>query len=309
MPEWMRALLASGVYFEANNDGGTGAGGDGNEGDGEGEGEGTGDEGVEAGDSKGGKGGKGGKSTKLTDAEAQLLKDAMRLKAAKKQAENERTALQAQLDELRASLQGLFGDGEEQDAAKLKEKLAGITASDEERRQRAAGEFDGLKKRLIAEHEKVYGTLKSESEAKIADLEAQLAGRDKHIRSLLISNAFATSAYRSENLTLTPAMAERLYGAVFKVEERDGVLMPVAYKGDVPLVDQADKPLPFDEALKEIVEADPDHKAVLRSKAIGGAGSSPSGGGAASDTGAQPELRGQARIKAALDAQTAAARK
>ena len=307
MPEWMKALLASGVYFEANNDGGTGAGGDGSEGGEEGEGEGTGGEGGE-GEGGAGKGGKGGKS-KLTDAEAQLLKDAMRLKAAKKQAESERTALKAQLDELRASLQGLFGDGEEQDAAKLKEKLAGITASDEERRQRAAGEFDGLKKRLIAEHEKVYGTLKSESDAKIADLEAQLAGRDKHIRSLLISNAFATSAYRSENLTLTPAMAERLYGAVFKVEERDGVLMPVAYKGDVPLVDQADNPLPFDEALKEIVEADPDHKAVLRSKAIGGAGSSPSGGGAASDTGAQPELRGQARIKAALDAQTAAARK
>lgn len=308
MPEWMKALLASGVYFEANNDGGTGAGGEGNEGDGEGEGEGTGGEGGEGGDGKGGKGGKPGKS-KLTDAEAQLLKDAMRLKAAKRQAESERTALQAQLDELRASLQGLFGDGEDQDPAKLKEKLAGITASDEERRQRAAGEFDGLKKRLIAEHEKVYGTLKTESEAKIADLEAQLAGRDKHIRSLLVSNAFATSAYRNENLTLTPAMAERLYGPAFRVEEKDGVLIPVAYKGDVPLVDQSGKPLTFDAALQEIVEADPDHKAVLRSKAIGGAGSSPAGGGGASDGGAQPELRGQARIKAALDAQTAAARK
>jgi hypothetical protein len=176
-------------------------------------------------------------------------------------------------------------------------KLESLKA-EEDKKAAAAGEFDALKQRLVGEHTKATTRLKGELEGKIGELSSQLEKSAAQVRKLLVSSAFASSPWRNENLTLGAGAAERLYGSAFKVEERDGEPVVVAYKGVEPLLDAEGNPLSFDAALREIVEADPDHKGFLKAKAKPGAGSkiaSPMGDLGIS-TGDAERVRGAARI-------------
>lgn len=290
---WMKLLLASGAYFDANNDGGTGGGG-GEGGDNKGGGEGNKDD-----KGKGGEGGKKeGDDKKPTDAEAKLLKEVMGLRAKIESLQGEADTgkkAKSDLDALTAQISEVLGEG---GVAKLKETLD-ATAAAEEKRQREAGEWDALKERLVTGHTKALADLKTAHDTEMAGLKASLQGAQKQIRKLTVGAAFATSKYRGEEMTLSAGQAERLYGQAFKVEfAEDGTALIKAFRGKEPLVGQDGQPLSFDAALKELVEADPDHKSVLRLKDVGGAGSHGSNGGGA-DTGKdEPKLWGVSRIAA-----------
>ena len=162
----------------------------------------------------------------------------------------------------------------------------------------AAGEFTQVKDQMNEAHA-VIVTGKDET---IAELNAQLAGKDTEIDNLSIGNTFSASKFIQERLTLPATKARALYGAHFERDESGNVIgynKPAGVDGRAPLVDGEGVNLAFDAAFEKIVDADPDKKSLYRSKVNPGAGSKtdPLGGG---DDPPPEVTSGAARIAAGL---------
>jgi len=203
----------------------------------------------------------------------------------------------AKITELEAQLKKFEGIDPEAVKKLLTEKTEAERTAAEKR-----GEFDRVKQMMADEHAKEVKKIKD-------DLEAERAAKASlldNIGELTIGQAFSTSEFVTKDLVLPPSKARQVYGANF---ELDGTTI-VAYdrpKGAgerTKLVDASGKPLPFDEAIKRIVSADPDHKQILKSKMAPGAGS---GSGTRAPAGGQQQEpgKGVARIEAALAARAA----
>lgn len=206
----------------------------------------------------------------LEDEKAKAVKDAMKKKERARKAEEERGETAKTLEGLSTQLTELFGD--EVTLEDLQERIAEKKKNEEEL-LRKSGEFDELKKRLVSEHKKQVDTLNGKYGADVKALQGKLEAAEANIRKLLVSNSFGASKYISEELTLTPSKAEKLYGEHFKVEDTDNGPVMMAYMGDQPLVDGDGKPKSFDEAMREIIDADDDKELLIRGRAKPGSGS------------------------------------
>lgn len=234
------------------------------------------------------------------DQKAELLKETMKKKAAKEAAEQSATENATKLETVMGQLTELFGAdvGLDKLAEAIKSKK---TAEDEALRK--AGDFDGLKARLIDEHKKQVQSLEGKSSQEIGTLKKELDSASAEIRRLLVSNSFASSTFIKDELNLTPGKAERLFGENFKVVATDGKRSVAAFLGDKPLTDAEGKAKSFDEALREIIDADEEKETLFKPKAARGAGSGNDNQGA---RGAPKEpLRGVAAITAGLSAKGA----
>lgn len=277
-----------------------GAAGDDNGGEGAGDqgkdGEGAGDANDQGKEGEGAKSGEGSAANvdelmatikKLEDEKAGLLKDTMKNKDRRKQVEGD-------LDTVQSKLKELFGDVPLED---VKTALENQRKAEEES-LRKAGEFDKLKERMAEEHKKSLEKTSGEYGAKVKDLSEKLDSAEGEIRRLLVSNSFAGSKFLADELTLTAAKAEKIYGDHFKVEEHEGRRQVVAYADGKPLVNAEGKFLGFEDAFKEIIGRDPEKEAITKSKAKPGAGSGAENKG---DAGLPNKpLRGVAAIQAGL---------
>lgn len=207
----------------------------------------------------GDKGGEGDGGKKISDEEARLLKEVMQKKDALKKSEADLAAAQQRLKEF-----------EGVDPAEIKKLLADRKAA-EEAQLAAKGEFETLKARMAEEHTKVTKVLQDEN----AQLKALLAQKDKVVDELSIGQQFSQSKFIADELTLTASKARTIYGAHFDLEDGKVIAYdkPRGAVGRAPLVDQYGNNVGFDEALRQIVEADPEKEALLRSKVKQGAGS------------------------------------
>lgn len=245
-----------------------------------GEGGSTGGEGSTQG--AGTQGGEGG--TSVTDAEAKLLKEVMEKKGKLKQAEEKVATLETRLREF---------DGIDPAAVRalLKEKQDAETAQLE-----ARGEFSRVKEQMVEAHGRELTSVREQLSAANAE-SARLAGV---IAELTVGNAFASSNFIKEELTLPVNKARTLYGAHFEFKEGKVVAYdkPAGSAERTVLVDGKGDPLSFEEALNKIVSSDPDRDQILKSKIKTGAGSKTHA------TGVPPkkieEPRGISRISAAL---------
>jgi len=197
-------------------------------------------------------GGDGDGKPKLSDSEAKLLKEVMTKKVALKDAEEKlklfdgidpakaRAALQAQLDAEQKALE-------------------------------AKGDWDRLKEQMVAAHT----TEKSGLETKLKEAGDELAAARATITELTIGGAFASSTYLKESLNLTPNKARAAYGSHF--DFADGGIVaydkPAGAQNRTQLVGADGNNLNFDEALKKLVDLDPDRDQILLSKIKPGAGS------------------------------------
>ena len=122
------------------------------------------------------------------------------------------------------------------------------------------------------------------------------------VDELTVGQSFASSSFIKDNLVLTSAKTRALYGSHF--EMKDGELVgydkPAGSTDRTPLVDAGGDPLSFDEALKRLVESDPDKDTLLRAKGNPGAGSRTQQIQKPPKT--DDNLHGAARIAAALSA-------
>lgn len=220
-------------------------------------GEGSSGEGGEGGSGAGAGAGQG--SPKPSDAEAKLLKEVMKFKNALKEK-----------DEALKRFEGIDPDAvkallaEKEEAEKAKREA-------EEAKLRATGDFDALKKRMADEHEK---SLKAERARTEEAIRAQ-GSLTAQIHELTVGQNFAGSKFVTEETILTPSKARALYESHFDVVNGQVVAYdrPRSQQGREPLVNALGQPVPFDAAIKTIIEADPDRDALLRSKARPGAGS------------------------------------
>jgi hypothetical protein len=198
-------------------------------------------------------------SVALAAEKAKLLREVMEKKTKLKEAEKKATDAAAAL----AAYEGV-------DPAKVKELLkkekdAETTAAE------ARGDFDRVKSMMAEEHTKEKKSL----EDRIKDLEGALSGKDEAINTLTIGNDFGSSTYIKEHLTLTPAKSRQLYGSHFETEDGRsvGYDKPKGAANRTKLVNASGDPLPFDEAFKRIIDADPDKETLLKAKVVPGSGS------------------------------------
>jgi hypothetical protein len=199
----------------------------------------------------------GGK--KPSDEEAKLLKEVMQKKEALKATEATLAAAQSRLAEF---------DGVDPAAIR---KLLKDQKDAEEAQLAAKGEFDTLKARMAEEHTRVTASLQDQ----IAALTAQLASKDKVVDELSIGTQFSQSKFITEESTMAPAKARKLFGDHFDVVEGKVVAFdkPRGEANRAQLVDQLGNSVAFEDAMRKIVEADPDKDSLLRSKVKSGAGS------------------------------------
>lgn len=229
----------------------------------------------------------------VSDADAKLLKDMMKHKNRAQELEKE---LQKSRDAL-AAYNGL-------DAAKAK-ALVEKEQEDERRAAEARGEYD----RLITQ----MGERHANDLARVAgELDTERASRkslEQRIADLTVGNAFATSTFVAADLTLTPTKARVVYGAHF--DHVDGKVVgydkPAGASDRTLLVNAQGEALGFEDALRALIEKDPDRDQLIRTKAKSGAGSSTTNKGAgkavqAAEAAAANKLTGAEKIAAGLKA-------
>lgn len=225
---------------------------------------GAGDAGDKEGGAKeGGEGGEGDKGAagakKPSDEEARLLKENMKRKEELRKAAEEKAALEAKLKQF---------EGIDPEAVR---KLLAEQKTAEEKQLEAKGDYERLKQRMAEEHSRETATLKAQIEA----LNAELGKTKGTINELSIGTQFGQSKFISEELTLTPAKARVIYADYFDLEDGKvvGYDKPRGAANRTALVDQYGNAVAFDEALRKIVEADPEKDHLLKSKMKPGAGS------------------------------------
>lgn len=195
-----------------------------------------------------------------SDEEARLLKENMKRK--EKEAEltkelNTAKSVLSQLEELGGldALKAIVTERKTAEEKKLEEK----------------GEWDRLKQSMATEHQKSVDALKAQ-QAELSNANAALLAQ---INELTIGSAFSNSAFITSETTYTPAKARIIYGEHFELVEGKvvGYDKPRSAKDRTPLVDSRGEPVSFEDAMKKIVEADPEKDFVLKSKAKPGASS------------------------------------
>lgn len=276
-----RELVGRGYWNEADNDGGAGGGGGG----------GSDNDGGADDDKNTDKGGsdnddKGGKKPKASDEEARLLKEVMKRKDQVK-------SLQSELDKVNQQLKKFEGV----DLDKIK-ALMEEAENAENAKLEAKGEWDRLKAKMAEQHQNEVKSLKDQ----LTEFQTKLSDKDSVINKLTIGHAFDSSKFIADELTLTPAKARVIYGEYFDVV--DGKVMaydkPRGANGRTPLVDANGDAIAFNEAIKKIVDSDPDRDHLIKSKMKPGAGSDNQ---PVKKPENKPVLKGASRIAAGLSEQ------
>ena len=181
------------------------------------------------------------------------------------------------------------------DPAKVKELLK--KEADAERiAAEAKGDFERVKTMMNTEHDKALKVVQDQLDVERDGRKADLSLIDE----LTVGNSFGNSEFIRDSLTISPAKARRLYGDHFERQGNTvvGYDKPAGEKDRTLLVSAKGDALSFEEALNRIVEADPDKKGVLKSKAKAGAASASDQD--KGDKNKAPKVVGTARIAANL---------
>lgn len=238
--------------------------------------------GTESGDA-----GKGG----MSDSDAKLLKELMAQK-------NRAKELAAELEGAKKRLSDFDGV----DPAKARKLLA-----DEEEAARKAAEARGEYDRLLAQMGERHQAEQAALNGRLSEAQTTVSALQKEIAELTVGSAFSGSAFVNSDLTLTATKARVIYGSHF--EYKDGKVVgydkPAGASDRTMLVSSTGEALSFDEALRALVEKDPDRDRLLRGKAKAGAGSATVTKGAKAATelaekSAESKLTGAAKIAAGL---------
>ena len=238
--------------------------------------------GTESGDA-----GKGG----MSDSDAKLLKELMAQK-------NRAKELAAELEGAKKRLSDFDGV----DPAKARKLLA-----DEEEAARKAAEARGEYDRLLAQMGERHQAEQAALNGRLSEAQTTVSALQREIAELTVGSAFSGSAFVNSDLTLTATKARVIYGSHF--EYKDGKVVgydkPAGASDRTMLVSSTGEALSFDEALRALVEKDPDRDRLLRGKAKAGAGSATVTKGAKAATelaekSAESKLTGAAKIAAGL---------
>lgn len=283
MPLWMQLLISGGILQdEAGDDGAAGGGGvDVKNKDGKSD---DADADDDSNSDKSDDGKPDNTKKKPTDAEAKLLKEVMQRKASEK-------AVKEELEKLKAQV----GDVDLEKAKELLEK----SKQAEESELEAKGEYERLKQRMAEAHQSTVKTLNDE----IAELKQQNQNQLSTINKLTVGAKFAQSKYIADELILPSNKAQALYADHFDIDENGNIApfdKPKGAQGRTPLVDEYGASLNFDQAMRKIIESDPEKDHLIKSNAKFGAGSESRGKGNQKQDPNNSNLSGREKIGAGL---------
>lgn len=238
----------------------------------------------DSGDKDAEKSGDEGEKDKVSEREAKLLKESLDRKRKLKESKDEIANLKKELEKF-----------EDVDLDEVKKLLSDQKVA-KEKALEAKGEWDRLKKMMADEH---TGEVKSLME-QIESLKSDLGDKSTVIEDLTVGRAFGDSNFIQEKLLLSSSHARKLYGSHFEVEEGEVVAYdkPRSSSARTKLVDSSGDALPFEEAFKKIIDADPGKDSLLKSDIKKGAASKAPEGKAPK---AKEDLHGASRILAALN--------
>ena len=200
----------------------------------------------------------------MTDKERELLRESMSRKEKIKELESKLNEYSSQLK----NWEGLNPD----DVRKLVQEKRDAELKQLEKK----GEWDKIRQQMLEAHNGEKATLAQ----KIEELNQKLSAYAGQIDQLTVGQAFSTSKFIADELVLTPSKARTVYGSHFERDAEGRVIAydkPAGGEGRAPLVDGQGNPLPFDAALKKLVEIDPDRDALLKAKIKQGADSGTAG--------------------------------
>jgi hypothetical protein len=192
----------------------------------------------------------------ISDEEARLLKENMKRKVDLQKASDELTALKKQFE------------GIDPEVVK---KLMAEQKSAEEKQLEAKGDYERLKQRMAEEHTRDTQVLKDQ----ISALQGDLTKSNGAVNELSVGTQFGNSKFITEEMTMTPSKARVVYANHFDLEEGKlvGYDKPRGESNRTALVDQYGNAVGFDDAMRKIVEADPEKDYLIKSKVKPGAGS------------------------------------
>ena len=223
---------------------------------------------------------------KPSDTEAKLLKEVMQRKAKAKELEDEMKALKDQLN-------AYSGINLEEVKSLIEEKKANEMKSLEEK-----GQWEALKNQMKEENMKLL----KEQMDKASQLQSIVTQQQELIDKLTLGSSFNSSGFILNELNLSPEKAKIIYGNHFEIE--NGVVVaydkPRGSANRVQLIDADGEALGFDEAIKKIIDADPDKNILLKQKTKIGSASSTLPIGSKVEP-KKPELSGIEKIRAALE--------
>jgi chemotaxis protein histidine kinase CheA len=232
------------------------------------------------------------KAGKISDKEAELLKDAMKHKATAR-------AAQQALEEANARLKTFDGIDPEAVKKLLTDQAAAAEAlkAAELKAAEKSGDVDRVKKMMAEAHEAEVKKIKDEAAAK----DTLLNQAQQTIDDLTVGAAFTQSNYVVDELVLTPAIARQVFGPHFDVVDRKIIPFdkPRGEKGRTELLNANGQAMGFEDALKKLIDTSPDRDKLLRSKIAPGAKSRTDNNTRGNKT-EDGELRGVARIQAGL---------
>jgi hypothetical protein len=194
--------------------------------------------------------------SKVDDEKAKLLKEVMKLKEKAKAEEEARKKLEEtykgiDLEAARAALKA----AEEAEEKELEKK----------------GEYERL---LNKQKEKAEALIEAERN-RATEMEKKLQDAMKAVDELSLGNAFSSSKFIQDKMALTPNKTRALYGSHFEVE--DGKLIaydkPRGSTDRTKLINATGEAVPFEDAISEIVNSDPDKEYLLKADTKSGAGS------------------------------------
>lgn len=199
------------------------------------------------------------------------------------------------IKELEATIARFEGIDPDAVRALLDEKRKAELSAEE-----AKGNFERVKEMMAEEHTKDKKSLQDT----IADLQKALEGANGTINDLTVGRSFSESKFIGEDLVLPRAKARAIYSGHFDVVDGQivGFDKPVGAKERTQLIDAAGKPVSFDEAIKRIIDADPEKESLYRDKAKVGAGSTSQKVADPKVENKDKALFGAARILAGLNA-------
>ncbi|MER9176323.1 hypothetical protein NKH72_22345 [Mesorhizobium sp. M0955] len=229
----------------------------------------------------------------MSESEKKLLREVMEKKTKLKEETAERERLAAELKKF---------EGIDPEAVK---KLLDDNKARELSEAEKKGEFDRVKKMMADDAAAREKALQDQ----ITALSGEKTAAMKTIDKLTIGRDFASSTFIATELVLTPEKARVVYGSHFELKDGKTVAYDKpAGESDRTILHGADgAPLSFDEALKKIVELDPEREQLLKVKMKPGGGSNSQQQEPNKNEEKTSGLYGVGRIAAALAKKAAAA--
>jgi len=171
------------------------------------------------------------------------------------------------------------------EANELKTKLSafdGIDAGEAIKALETTKNLDLSKMVDKGQLDEVRTAVAEQFQEKVDKLTESLSGSEGQIRQLLVTNAFASSKFISDETVLLPEFAESHFANAFKIEDGQAV----AYQNGQPILsmENAGKNAGFEEAIRILVKSHPQSDSIMKGSGASGGGSQQNNGGGGSKT-------------------------